>query len=103
MRKKLIPITLASAGFLTGCGDPITGERNDGLAQALATASGTFQEITFDPKGYRNSWGKNMGYITGDGLPDLLVGDYGAEIYWYRAPNREKYTLSRNNGGDDLI
>lgn len=43
-----------------------------------------------------------FGDINGDGLPDIIVGELGGPIYWYRYPGWDRRTLSWTGAGGDV-
>lgn len=44
-----------------------------------------------------------FGDINGDGMPDIVVGELGGPIYWYRYPGWDRCTLSWTDGGGDVV
>ena len=64
-RTVVLSVALALAG-LTSCGKSPPDE------------SGGFVMVVVDADGPREPWGKTAGDLTGDGLPDLVVGGNGS-------------------------
>lgn len=93
------------AAALAGCRQVAAPDASDDgpsvVSEAAAVAAG-WQEAVIDAQGPSMPWGKAMGDINGDGLPDLLLGDASGRIYWYRAPDWQRFQLSSVGGGDDL-
>jgi hypothetical protein len=94
--------------LLSGCREIPTDTAPQGRADAPSALSAAtalapnWQEIIVDQGYFDSPWGKAIGDISGDGLPDLLVGDALDPIYWYRAPDWKIFKLSPTGGGDDL-
>ncbi|MGH8501146.1 MAG: FG-GAP repeat domain-containing protein [Gammaproteobacteria bacterium] len=54
-----------------------------------------FIHAIIDPEGPRDPWGKSVGDIDGDGLPDLIVGGHDSQqLVWYRNPDWKKSTIA---------
>lgn len=68
------------------------------VACARATAEpepGAYSHVVIDDKGPRDPWGKSIGDINGDGLPDLIVGGRaGGGLVWYENPTWRKHVIA---------
>ncbi len=64
---------------------------------------GLFSYVVLDDRGPRDPWGKGVGDIDGDGLPDLVAGGHaGGGLAWYRSgePGRRVIASSGSFGTD---
>jgi hypothetical protein len=105
-----IAVSAASLLLLSGCQDmamegariPADDKEGDTHPALAAAVLAGWQEVIVDQNSYSNPWGKGMGDVSGDGQPDLLFGDFGGQIYWYRSPDWKRFVLYPSNGGDDM-
>lgn len=58
--------------------------------------------LTVDREALSRPFANAFGDINGDGLPDIIVGELGGPIYWYRYPGWDRRTLSWSGGGGDI-
>lgn len=76
-----------------------------GVAGAIATVwhfvqpgraeSMLFRHVVIDAEGPEDPWGKGVGDIDGDGLPDIVIGGHSSgELVWYRNPKWVKATIA---------
>jgi hypothetical protein len=51
------------------------------------------------------AWGKDLVDVDGDGLLDVIVGggDLGGNVFWYRAPDWQRFKIATSGGGDDIV
>jgi hypothetical protein len=60
------------------------------------TSSIHFDRVLVDNQGPKSPWGKTIGDVNGDGLPDLTVGgNESGELVWYEAPTWKKSVVAR--------
>jgi len=60
-----------------------------------ARAQLDFDAVTVDSSGPSNLWGKTVGDLNADGLPDLVAGGRkGGGLVWYQNPNWTKRTIA---------
>jgi hypothetical protein len=98
MRRALPTFTIAVALMLVCFSASHARAAAGTVASALATLS--FQRIVIDATSPNNSWIKSVADLSGDGLPDLIVGGSGGPIVWYQAPTWTKRVISTSGGSE---
>ncbi len=65
------------------------------LPATSALAQMSFQHVVVDASGPQNIWGKSVGDLNHDGLPDLIAGGRnGGGLVWYQNPSWTKRTIA---------
>ena len=65
------------------------------VPEAPAHAQMSFQHVVVDASGPQSIWGKSVGDLNHDGLPDLIAGGHdGGGLVWYENPSWTRRTIA---------
>ena len=72
------------------------------LLLAASPAHAAFDRETVDES--VAAWGKGLLDVDADGLLDAIVGGgaLGGNVFWYRAPDWDRFQIATSGGGDDI-